>query len=172
MLCNTHMLVTIALSELSITVSREWRTLLSNRCKIEMHYPYHISRMQLSFVASPRHDFLDKTHLSQDVTLCFLFLSLKENWSDSVDTLRSLVSLILCWNKKEKQVRSFLHRNIPWVTNHDQAAVEKLEHTLAKLKAQRHSHWPQVPICLQQLHYQNYLSQFQGGERQFYQISV
>ena len=57
-----------------------------------------------------------------------------ENWSDSVDTLRSLASLILSWNEKEKQPRSFLHRNIPWITNHDQAAVENLEHTLAKLR--------------------------------------
>ena len=62
------------------------------------------------------------------------FYSLKENWSDSVDTLRSLASLILSWNEKEKQPRSFLHRNIPGITNHDQAAVEKLEHTLAKLR--------------------------------------
>ena len=79
MLRITHMLATIALSELSITVSMERRTFLSNRCNIEMHYLYQISRMQLSFVASPRHDFLEKTHFSQDVTLCLPFYSLKEN---------------------------------------------------------------------------------------------
>ena len=79
MLRITHMLATIALSELSITVSIERRTFLSNRCKIEMHYLYQISRMQVSFVMSPRHDFLEKTHLSQDVTLCLPFYSLKED---------------------------------------------------------------------------------------------
>ena len=65
---------------------------------------------------------------------CLLFLSLKENWSDSVDTLHSLSCLILCWNEKEKQPRSFLHRNIPLLTNHEQTAAEKLRHTLAKLR--------------------------------------
>ena len=48
--------------------------------------------------------------------------------------LRSLACLILCWNeKKKKELRSFLHRSIFWVISYDQAAVERLEHTLAKL---------------------------------------
>ena len=69
------MLARIALSELSITDLMEERTFVSNRCKIEMQ----ISRMQVSLVASLCHDFLEKTHLSQDVTLCLPFYFLKEN---------------------------------------------------------------------------------------------
>ena len=80
----------------------ERRTFLSNQCKIEMHYLYQISRMQLSFVVSLAMNSLKKTHLLRDVTLRLLFYSLKENWSDSVDTLRSLASLILSWNEKKK----------------------------------------------------------------------
>ena len=38
------------------SVSRERRTFLSNRCKIEIHYPFQISRRQVSFIASPLHD--------------------------------------------------------------------------------------------------------------------
>ena len=59
------------------------------------------------------------------------YFSLKENWSDSVDTLRSLSCLILCWNEEEKHFRSFVHPNLSRVSNHDQAVM--LKHTLAKL---------------------------------------
>ena len=36
--------------------------------------------------------------------------------------------------RERKQLRSFLHQNIPWATNHEQTATQKLEDTLAKLR--------------------------------------
>ena len=60
MLHFTPMLATIALSELSITVSTERKTFLSNQCKIKMQYPYQISTSQLSLVTYRCHDFPEK----------------------------------------------------------------------------------------------------------------
>ena len=134
MLRITHMLATTAFSELYITVSRQQGTFLSNRCINEMHYTYQITRRQVSSFASPRYDFAAK-HISRKMLHSYsFFFSLKENWSDSVDSLRSLAGLILCWKEKEEKLRSFLHWNIPWFTTDDQASVEKLKHTLAKLR--------------------------------------
>ena len=96
-----------------------------------MHYTYGISRRQVCHVSSPW--LCCKTRLLQDVTLCVHFLSLKENWSHSADTLHSLACMIICWNEKEKQLWSFQHPNLPRVTNHKQNAVKKLKHTWAKL---------------------------------------
>ena len=48
-----------------------------------------------------------------------LFFSLKENWSDSVDSLRSLPGLILCWREKVEKLRSFVLQNLPEFINHD-----------------------------------------------------
>ena len=123
----THILETIALLELYITVLGERRTFLSNRCINEMHYTYGIGRRQVCHVSSPW--LCCKTRLLQDDTLCVHFLSFKENWSYSADTLHSLACMIICWNEKEKQLWSFQHPNLPRVTNHKQNAVEKLKHT-------------------------------------------
>ena len=113
-----------------LSVLREQRILQWNWCKIKMQYPYQISTGKLSFVTYPRHDF----HIScKMLNSAPFFFSLKENWSDSVDTLRSLACLILCWNKKEKRLRSYLHPNLQPVTSHEQNAMKKFKHTLAKL---------------------------------------
>ena len=133
MLRFTHMLATIALSELSTTVSREQRTFQSNWCKIKMQYPYQISTGQLPFVTYPRHDFAAKHICCKMLHSAPFFFSLKGNWSDSVATLPSLVCLILCWNEKYKQLRSFLHPNLQRVTNHEQNAIKKFKHASAKL---------------------------------------
>ena len=124
---NTHILATIALSELYITVLGERTTFLLNWCINEMHYTYRISRRQVWHVPLPW--LCCKTRLLQDVTLCVHFFSFKETWSDSVDTLHSLACMIICWNEKEKQLWSFQHPNLARVTNHKENAVEKLKHT-------------------------------------------
>ena len=103
-----------------------------------MHYPYRISRTQISFAASPRHDF-PETHIYRKMLhwLPFIF-PLKENWSDSLDT--SIAKSILYLLAKETCLAKKL--------NHKRALVFCCI----------------LPICLQQLHYQNYLSQFQGSK--------
>ena len=75
---------------------------------------------------------LQNTFVARCYTLRHFFLSLKGNWSDSVATLPLLVCLILCWNEKEKQPRPFLHPNLQRVTNHEENAIKKFKHTLAK----------------------------------------
>ena len=84
--------------ELSITVSREWRSFVLNLCTIEMHNAYQFSGKQVFSVVSPCHDFPEKHICFKMLNTASSFFSLKENWSASVDTLRALDSLILCSN--------------------------------------------------------------------------
>ena len=51
-------------------------------------------------IACHHHDFAAKHSWCKMLHSASFFLSLKENWSDSVDTLRSFPCLILCWNEK------------------------------------------------------------------------
>ena len=93
----------------------------------------------------PAITFLKHTFVARCYTLTPFFSPLKENWSDSVDTLRSLSSLILCWNKREKRSKSLLHRNIPLLTNHKQTDRRGEADTyLSKVEVHRYSHWPEV----------------------------
>ena len=175
------------LPKLSITVSRERRTLLSSRGINKRITPTKLAEGKS--VASYPHDFAAKHICRKMLHSASFFLSLKENWSDSVDTLRSLSCLILCWNEKEKQLRScsviYRPRKKPkssWNIPSYMKSIDKwILDLLAKdtcLAKKKWSHKRVIIRCcvlsirLLQLHYQNYLSQFQGSDGHFYQIGA
>lgn len=83
-------------------------------------------------LASPGHDFPYNVFVARCYTLhpFFSFIGKLISFSAFLAfTCRSDSML----KREKKELRSFLHRSIFWVISYDQAAVERLEHTLAKL---------------------------------------
>ena len=115
-----------------LSASHTLVTFLRDRCEIEMHNTYHFSAKQVFCIVLSHQTVPEKQINCKMLNSASISLSLKENWSDTVEILCSLACLILCWNQNGKQLRSFLHWDVPSFINHEKTE-EQLKRTSAKL---------------------------------------